>query len=246
MVLRGPEGGKMEVIAEIEPTRAYEKLIRFINAVKDFANWVDVPEAPLGKSRALSLAVSIVVQKDFGVPTITHVRVQDHNRIGLRNIFGGTRIGDIKRVVLLRGDPVETERCNLRSPEEVIKDLREENPSAEAGLLLSVRKDPKKIIKRLRSGADFYLILNSKGPKDLMPYVSEAEKSGSKLIPYILVETPKNSELLASSLPNAPRFKISDLKEVIEKYSTLVDSVLISVPGDLESMREALRIAKRV
>ncbi len=236
----------MEVIAEIEPTRAYEKLIRFINTVKDFADWVDVPEAPLGKSRALSLAVSIVVQKDFGVPAIAHVRVQDHNRIGLRNILGATRIGNIKRVVLLRGDPVETERCNSRSPEETIKDLREENPNAEAGLLLSVRRDPKEIIRRLRSGADFYLVLNSRGPRDLRPYISEAEKLGSKLIPYILVETSKNFKLLASSLPGAPRFKISDLKEVIEKYSTLVGSVLISVPGDLEGMKEALRIAKRI
>ncbi len=236
----------MEVIAEIEPTRAYEKLIKFINVVKGLANWVDVPEAPLGKSRALSLAVSIVVQKDFGIPAIAHVRVQDHNRIGLRNILGATRIGGIRRVVLLRGDPVETERCNSRSPEEVIKDLREENPKAEVGLLLSVRKDPKEIMRRLRSGADFYLVLNSRGPEDLIPYISEAERLGSRLIPYILVETSKNHELLSNSLPNAPRFKISTLEEVLEKYGSLVDSVLISVPGDLEGMREALRKAKRI
>ncbi len=237
----------MEVIAEIEPTRSYEKLINFMNAVKDLADWVDVPEAPLGKPRALSIVVSTVIQKDFKVPAIAHVRVQDHNLIALHNIMGATRIANIRRVVLLRGDPLtKHDMVNPISPEEAIDILREENRAAEAGLLLSLRKGREKILERLRSGADFFLVLNSRSPEDLVEYLDVVKKRRLRLIPYILVLTEKNKDLLMDSLPHAPKFKLKDLYKVLSDYKEVVDSVLISVPGDLEGLRKALKVAKEI
>jgi len=235
----------LEIIAEIEPTRSYEKLIGFVDAVRDYADWVDVPEAPLGKSRALSLVVATVLQKDFGIPAIAHVRVQDHNLTGLHNVLGASRIAGIKRVVLLRGDPIEgAKACNELSPEEALEILREENPGAEGGLLLSLRKPEEMIIKRLRSSADFYLVLNASRPEDVLRYKELSVKG--KFIPYILVVTERNRELLESSLPRAPKFELKALQDVLKRFGRAVDGVLISVPGDLRGLREALRAAREL
>jgi 5,10-methylenetetrahydrofolate reductase len=234
----------MEIIAEIEPTRSYEKLMMFMDFVGGYADWVDVPEAPLGKSRALSVVVATIVQKDFNMPTIAHVRVQDHNLIGLHNVLGATRLAGIKRVVLLRGDPRDdVSPCSSLSPEDALEVLKEENPNAEGGLLLSIRRDPKDIERRLKAGADFYLVLNVERPEDLPKYADRREVK-DKFIPYVLVLTEKNKELLQKSLPRAPKFKLSKLEEVLDKFKDIVKGVLISVPGDLQGLRRALKIAR--
>ena len=230
----------MEVIAELEPTRSYEKLQAMMRAVEGLVDWVDFPEAPLGVPRAHSVVVATVVQRDFGLRAIAHVRVLDLDELALNSILGATRLAGIGRVVLLRGDPGSGGTCRSLGPEEALRILRMQNPQAEAGLLLSLRKGRELVRERLSAGADFYLVLNARGPGDLRWLSREASARGAKIIPYVIVETPANKRLLEESLPGKPRVPIGELRGYASQLEGVVDGILVSVPGDLRGLREAL------
>lgn len=234
----------MELLAEVEPTRSSMKLSALASAAR-YADWVDVPDSPMGVPRSLSLIVAHILQCSHGLAAIPHVRVVDHNRIAIESIVGSLGIAGFRRIVFLRGDaPRGSSYVSDVTPEEAVEMVRMRySGSIEAGLILSMRKPLHEISSRLAK-ADFFLVLNAESYWDRFEQASkEAKRVGAKLYPYVVVETPVNTNLLSRAGVKAP-WRLSQVKEAVEKFWGLVSGILVSVPGDPRGLAEALKEAK--
>ncbi len=234
----------MELLAEVEPTRSPMKLSALASAAR-YADWIDVPDSPMGVPRSLSLIVAHILQCSHGLAAIPHVRVVDHNRIAMESIVGSLGIAGFRRIVFLRGDtPQGSTYVSDVTPEEAVEMVRMRySGSIEAGLILSMRKPLHEIYSRLTK-ADFFLVLNAESYWDRFEQASkEAKRVGVKLYPYVVVETPVNACLLSRAGVKAP-FRLSRVKEAVEKFWDLVSGILVSVPGDPRGLAEALKEAK--
>lgn len=234
----------MELLAEVEPTRSPVKLSTLASAAR-YADWVDIPDSPVGVPRALSLMVAHVLQCSHGLAAIPHVRIIDHNRIAVESIVGSLGIAGFRRIVFLRGDrPEGPTYVNDLSPEKAVELVRARySGSIEAGLILSMRKPLKEILSRLAK-ADFFLVTNAESRWERFLEASrEAKRLGVKLYPYIVVETPANSELLRRAGVRAP-WRLGRISQAVEKFWGRADGVVVSVPGDVRGLAEALREAR--
>ncbi len=234
----------MELLAEVEPTRSPMKLSALASAAR-YADWIDVPDSPMGVPRSLSLIVAHILQCSHGLAAIPHVRVVDHNRIAMESIVGSLGIAGFRRIVFLRGDtPQGSTYVSDVTPEEAVEMVRMRySGSIEAGLILSMRKPLHEIYSRLTK-ADFFLVLNAESYWDRFEQASkEAKRVGVKLYPYVVVETPVNAGLLSRAGVKAP-WRLSRVKEAVEKFWDLVSGILVSVPGDPRGLAEALKEAK--
>ncbi|GAB6148515.1 methylenetetrahydrofolate reductase [Stetteria hydrogenophila] len=236
----------MELLVEIEPTRSAERLSRLASAAR-LADWVDVPESPMGVPRSLSLLVAHKLQCSYGLAAIPHVRVIDHNLIAVKSIIGSLGVAGFRRIVFLRGDtPEGATYLNDVAPEEAAGMVRERYAgSVEAGLILSMRKPLQEVVKRLAK-ADFFLVTNADYNWERYVEASrEARRLGVKLYPYVIVETPGNQGLLERLGIRTP-WRLGRIREAVEKYWGLASGILLSAPGDPEGLAEAVREARMV
>jgi hypothetical protein len=234
----------LELLAEVEPTRSPMKLSALASAAR-YADWVDVPDSPMGVPRSLSLMVAHILQCSHGLAAIPHVRVVDHNRIAIESIVGSLGIAGFRRIVFLRGDtPQGSSYVSDVTPEEAVEMVRMKySGSIEAGLILSMRKPLDEIASRLAK-ADFFLVTNAEAYWDRFEQASrEARRVGVKLYSYVVVETPVNAGLLSRAGIKAP-WRLSRVKEAVERFWGLVSGILVSVPGDPRGLAEALKEAK--
>ncbi len=91
-----------------------------IDAVTDVKNsgadYVTIPDSPLGKSRANSMMISAYVMRHVGIPAIPHVCCRDKNRIAIKGDLIAGNIEGISHVLAITGDSVSlTERDDAKN-----------------------------------------------------------------------------------------------------------------------------------
>lgn len=227
---------------EIEPTRSRAKLERLAPPIRA-ADWVDVPDSPLGVPRADSVTVACVVRCTYGAEAVAHLRVIDRNAVALRAAVGAAVLAGLRGVVFLRGDrPPGATYVEDLTPEQAAAEARRSYPGLSVGLLLSIRHGPARARERLGK-ADFYLVTNARGRLgDFEEVAREASRLGARLYPYVVVATPRNAHLVGG-LRDA--WRLEEVPRAVEAYWGLAAGLLISAPGDFDALAEAVRAARR-
>ena len=70
------------------------------------ADFVTVPDSPLGKTRANSLIISSIIKRTTGIETIPHICCRDKNQIAIKGDLIAANIEGICNVLAVTGDPV--------------------------------------------------------------------------------------------------------------------------------------------
>jgi len=220
----------MEIIAEVAPSLNRDDFLKRLVKLKTFVDRVDIPEAPGGKAVAHSIAAGVLA-KQQGLEPIVHIRLLDVNKTGFKSLLGAACLLDLKYVVVLQGDPpAEGSPVRDVATEEAVVEVKK--MGLRAGALLSLRREYE---KRLEVGADFYLALH-------FNYRDQLRGLPRSVYPYIIVETPRNTSLIQRLRQTAvpPQRAV----ELVEEIDGVVDAVVVSVPGDFETLIEILRRVK--
>jgi len=230
----------MRIIAEITPTSSYEAFIERLRGVEGLADAIDLPESPMAKPTPNAVAASILAQMLTGLPAIAHIRLLDINWVAYRSIINAAKLGGTWAVVPLQGDPPrDAKPVNEVSTEAAVAEAK--TAGLRVGVILSVRRDYQARLRNLP--ADLYLVLNVDNPSILGNDAFREARRRSMVIPYIVFETDRNAKILSSL--RQPRFKPEQAETLVEEFLTYVDSVIISVPGDYDALRNILRRVTR-
>lgn len=231
----------MRIIAEVTPIPDYDKFVERLRRIEGLADAVDLPESPLAKPAANAVAASSLVQSVTGLPAIAHIRLLDLNWIAYRSLLGAAKLLGTWAVVPLQGDPPRDAKPVGEIPtEEAVREAR--SRGLRVGVIVSVRRDYAARLRNLE--ADLYLVLNVENPAMLDDEAFREARKRSTIAPYIIFETERNRGMLSSL--RQPRFNPSSAEDLVERFLAYADSVIISVPGDYETLVEILRrIAKR-
>ena len=231
----------MRIIAEVTPIPDYDKFVERLRRIEGFTDAVDLPESPLAKPTANAVAASAVVQCVAGLPAIAHIRLLDLNWVAYRSLLGAAKLLGTWAVVPLQGDPPrDAKPVGEITTDAAVREAR--SRGLRVGVIVSVRRDYATRLRNLE--ADLYLVLNVENPVVLDDDVFRDAKRRSRVAPYIVFETEKNRDMLGSL--RQPRFNPSRAEELVEKFLAYTDSVIISVPGDYETLVDILRrVARR-
>ncbi|MEZ0320098.1 MAG: 5,10-methylenetetrahydrofolate reductase [Pyrobaculum sp.] len=221
----------MEYIAEVAPLLDKDKLLKKLAALRRYVSWVDIPDAPGGKPSAHAIAVGALA-KQQGLEPLVHLRLLDVNKTGFKSLLGAAKLLDISHVVVLQGDPpVEGTPVYEVTTEEAVSVAKQ--MGFKVGALLSLRRD---YWKRLEIGADFYLALHFND-------VSQLKDMPRNVYPYLIVETEKNAELLKKLRQTAVR--PGEALKLLDQLEGFTEAVVVSVPGDFDTLLEILRVKTR-
>ncbi|MCE4620099.1 MAG: methylenetetrahydrofolate reductase [Desulfurococcales archaeon] len=150
----------MELVAELDPPRDPKKLLEIVSGLARIYDWIDIPDAPLGKPNYNSPVISAYLTA-HGYKVIAHLRTSDVNTIALKTITKTLGALGVRRIVYLKGDPPQQgSSVGDFTPEQAVYYARTRPEAPEPGLLLSLRKPITVIRERLRVPAGFYLVLN--------------------------------------------------------------------------------------
>ncbi|MEM0468250.1 MAG: 5,10-methylenetetrahydrofolate reductase [Pyrobaculum sp.] len=217
----------MEIIVEITPVVNKEHLLKKMEAVRPFVEAIDIPEAPGGRPLAHSLAVGALA-KQLGLEPIVHIRLLDVNKTGLKSLLGGAKVLEIKKVVLLQGDPpYEGRPVGEVSTEEAVAEAKKLGLAA--GALVSLKRD---YWRRLEIGADFYLALHFSDVRQLvgLPPV---------VYPYIIIKTSQNIALIEKLRQTA--VTPNEAVELVKGLEGVAPGAVLSAPGDFAALVKTLR-----
>lgn len=80
------------------------------------ADFITIPDSPLGKARAGSMMISAMVQRQTGIKVIPHLCCRDRNQLGIKGDLIAAGIEGLRHVLAITGDPVpESERTETKS-----------------------------------------------------------------------------------------------------------------------------------
>ncbi|MGC9135638.1 hypothetical protein [Caldivirga sp.] len=195
----------------------------------------NIPDSPLGEPAPLPLVAACFIRRIHDDKRImVNQRLLDINELHLVSIAQGALMLNAD-MVLTRGDrPMIGKEVGYLASEEALMILKERVKGIKVGLMLSMRYGRGFIEERMRSRADFYLVLRLSNPLELRGLDT------SKLIPYVLVETSKNAKVIKRI--NQPHFKLSELEGLFSGLREIgVEGVLLSVPGDHEALISLMR-----
>jgi len=239
----------MKVVCELVPGTKLDLLSNLVKELTEYIDVFDIPDSPLGKPYPSSLTVATYLKLITNKEVFGHIRLKDVNLNALISLVKSAVLFKIDAVVLLQGDnPTIGPSVSLTSTEQAIEVLKRELKGEELpkiGALLSLRYPKERILRRLRSNADLFLVLRLSRPSDIEDISKEAKKLGVELYPYILVKTVKSKRIL-SSLSGQYSVELNNLESFIENLRDLVNGVVISCPGDHKGLVEAVKIAKSV
>ena len=237
----------MELIAELDYRGSPDGVARRAIRLAEVYDWLDIPDSPMGVPGPHSLLASCTLSSIHGLRVIAHIRLNDLTYTGFKAVaktLGATRI---RRVVVLRGDPPRRgSRVEDLTPEEALRILKSRAPQVRVGLLLSMRKPWSMILDRLSHRPDFLLILHyrAQGVGGLERLRREASRLGVKLIPYLVLKTPRNRGVI-EKLQNHSIVEPGSLVEEAQRLYDLVDGLLVSAPGDPEALEAAGHLLRR-
>jgi len=202
----------MELVAELVPPRDPQLLLETAKTLALYYDWIDVPDAPLGKPNYSSPIVSTFLAA-HGYRVIAHLRVIDVNIIALKTITKTMGSLGVPRLVYLRGDPPQQGApVEQVTPEEAVAYALSRPEAPEPGLLVSLRKPQSEIAKRLSSGARFYLALNYDGSPEAREKLAMIAREAPVYVYYIAshgdlkdIEQQRVPGRLESLLQDMPR-----------------------------------------
>ncbi|MCS7107490.1 MAG: hypothetical protein NZ902_05255 [Acidilobaceae archaeon] len=239
----------MELVFEIEPVKSREKLESRLRRLEGIADWIDIPDSPLGTALFSSPLASCMSKGISSLKVLSHIRVIDVNRIALEATLRGLALCGVEGVVFLRGDIVDSVTV-IRDvgPEEAVRVTKNLGLPLLAGLTLSLRKSAEEIEARLRAGADIYLVLNLS--ESTLEKLESAVKlaAGKMVIPYLVLLSEKNVEKLRPLLGKTPLYSPEGalkLAEAIASLSYPPSGLLISSPGDFEAGAKFVEVLRK-
>ncbi len=239
---------KLKIIAELEPTRNREKLLKRVRQIAPHVDAIDIPEAPMGVPIASASVLAAHLAALYpSLKFIPHIRVIDVNRVGLLSLIGGIKASGIDEAVLLRGDqPVEGKIVDDINVEEAARYVKERiKHPPRLGAMLSMRHPFEKIIERVHTPLDFYMVLRPLHDVEKLVNVSrEAHRMGKKLYAYIIVGG-ENYEKLRSMLDGQPVYRPEEVVDVARRLADIVDGVIVSSPGSVSTVVEAVQRLSR-
>ena len=209
---------------------------------------IDIPESPMGEATASSIAVAAYLRAaGFGC-VLPHVRVCDLNRLALLSVAKASRAIGAWGLLITYGDPPAIGSCTnaFASSIEAMEFVREATSSPpRLGAVLSLRYPLPEMLGRLRSPADFFLVLRL-GENTWDKFVKVADEASALdkvLIPYVIVETKTNRDVIAAL--DQPVVRMSELGDWVGRVCQVVGNALLSLPdASRAEVVEAVETAK--
>jgi len=215
----------MELVAELVPPRDPQALIDTARRLALYYDWIDVPDAPLGKPNYSSPVVSTYLAA-HGYRVIAHLRVIDVNIIALKTITKTMGSLGVPRLVYLRGDPPQQGKpVEQITPEEAVAYALTRPEAPDPGLLVSLRKPWSEISRRLSSGARFYLALNYDGSPGAREKLAMIAREAPVYV-YYIASRGDLGEVEEQRVPER-------LTGIIEGLPSGVAGIIISYPQDM-------------
>ncbi|MUM64325.1 hypothetical protein D1867_03460 [Acidianus infernus] len=216
----------MQLLAEVHPKTKIEKIKKEIQDLSSFDGF-DIPDSPLGLPSVKPTSIAALIREKYEHKRIIiNQRLLDVNELYVHSLSLTAKAFNLN-IAFTKGDkPKIGKEVGYLSSEEAVNIAKGYGVSS--GMMISLRKSRTEILARLESNADFYLALHFYGVES----IKGLEESFPKIIPYIIVKTEKNKEILSNiSQPSFEGSKVRDL--LYELESVGIKSVLISSPGDL-------------
>ncbi|MEM1626979.1 MAG: hypothetical protein QXV69_06855 [Sulfolobaceae archaeon] len=213
----------MQYLVELVPNKNLEKTKREIDELSMYDGF-DIPDSPLGNPNILPIAVGAILRERLGKEKriIINQRLYDVNELYVHSLAITASSLNLE-LLFTKGDKpkIGKEVAHLSS-EDAVKIAK--SYGVRAGLILSFRKSLSEIRVRLEFPADFYLALNYS-----IELLKNIKENRDKIIPYIIIATEKNLQLLESL--GQRFFKKEEVMKVIEELETIgIKVVLISSP----------------
>ncbi|MGC8632809.1 MAG: hypothetical protein ACP5UI_03565 [Thermoprotei archaeon] len=224
----------MKLFAEIDPGGGLRGVMSQADVLSGFDGF-DIPDSPLGRPAVLPavLAQVLIERLEEEKTIIVNQRLLDVDELHLRSlIMTAVQMG--VWLLLTQGDqPAHGKGCGLLSSEAALLSALSEG--VHAGLIVSFRKPQEEQRKRLSLPASFFLGINLRD----IAHVARDER----LIPYVLVRTERNAQLLGSL--EQPSWDVKDAKDLLGQLEGLgFRAVLLSSPRDTASLADLLRWAR--
>ena len=70
------------------------------------ADFITVPDSPLGRTRANSMMISSIIKRHVGIEVIPHLTCRDRNHIAIKGDLIAANIDNITNVLAITGDPI--------------------------------------------------------------------------------------------------------------------------------------------
>lgn len=213
----------MRIYAEIYPSRHLENVRENLQKLKDFDGF-NIPDNPLGYPTMPPELIGYMIRETYRhKEIIMNQRLKDINELKLRSMITAAKAINAS-VIFTQGDKPRfgNEFNGIGSIDAMKLAIRR---GVESGVILSFRKSLDDIKTRMKTGADIFLVVNF-GEVSILDKVKT-----EKLIPYIIVKTKKNGEIVDRI--NQPSVELGELHLFINKLKDYnFRGFLFSVPGD--------------
>jgi len=225
----------MEFLAELHPKTRIEKLQKEIKELEPFDGF-DLPDSPLGYPSILPSAVAVLIRNAYpDKRVIVNQRLLDVNELYVASLSLTSKLIGFD-IVFTQGDkPKVGKEVGYLTSEQAILLSKYYNKNLRAGLLISMRRSREEILRRLNfEPADFFLLLRLESEDQLEGLPT------NKLIPYVIVRTEKNKEIVSSL--SQPVFDENYVLDFIHRLEDKgVQGVLLSSIGDTEALVRIIR-----
>ncbi len=225
----------MLVYAEVRPIQQLDLLEEHLSELGGFHGF-NIPDAPLGRPSPLPLSIACIVRRIYPSKSlIINQRLLDVNELHVRGlILSAKQLG--LDIAFTRGDEPRIGRSvGYLTSEEAVHLAQSEG--VRAGMMLSMAYPRTAMESRIRSGADFFLVLNLADPKQL------SGLDASRLIPYLLIGTDRNREWIKRL--GQPYVDVPDLPRVVSQLEEVgVHAILLSSPRDPDALLRAIEVLK--
>ncbi|AAK40820.1 hypothetical protein SULI_07595 [Saccharolobus solfataricus] len=219
----------MQILVELHPKKKPEKLLNEIKILSSFDGF-DIPDSPMGMPSPIPTFVASLIRYSLSLDRKTIIinqRLLDVNELFIRSLSITAKMLDAQ-IAFTKGDkPKYGKEVGYLSSDEAVNLAKEYG--VKSGMMISLRKNENEIMARLDSNADFFLVLRMKDVDQIKYY---GPKLIERAIPYLIVMTDKNRELVKSL--DQPSFVENEIFSIINSLDSIgVKTVLISSLGDL-------------
>lgn len=233
----------MKILHEFVPTR---KFLKLAEEVKDLVDGWNVTDSAAGTPAPSGTVVSCVLKTKYPNKMVVPIFILHYKGpvevgglalaadvIGLDGL--ALTMGDVPKY----GEPIKM----LKSSEEALEFLstKVRLKKLKLGCLLSARRSVEDNISRVRGPWDFifFMRLEDKSFPILEQVAKECKSLNKPIYTYLLVETPKNKEIV-KMIGWPITTSIDRVEEYVPKLEGIVDGVIATCAGDHEGDKELL------
>ncbi len=222
----------MKTYAEIYPSKNLGNIKDAIATMGSFDGF-NIPDNPLGYPTMPPDIIGYIIREKYPEKDIIiNQRLKDINELRVRSIITAARSINAS-IIFTQGDaPRFGKEFNEMSSSYAMKLAI--HRGVNAGLILSFKRPVKDILERMQLKSNTFLVINM----DNLSILESVDTS--RLIPYIIVKTQKNGNILGKI--NQSSVNVEDLYIYMNQFKKFnLKGVLFSVPGDnetLENIRE--------